>query len=574
MYGDFWCIYDLVFSENRCELMAQSSKDRHEKLNGTSALMPYFRGGGPGSTLRVGAELELMLMKRTRDGALLVVSDYENKRLSEHLATPGPDGQLSAANFSNEPPASMVELKTAPYTLAELFNVNAEMATAKATLIRKAASLEIPAEELEQAGQAINASGSELTLPDRPLYQGELLVCPFAILPFASAAQMMDNIISARGEGDNYSDRPRKLMRSFTQAMNREAAVYPVTNTAVHVTHTATDMQHAFEMSRLQSAMMPFLFVLTENRPPYQRGSENRTTVHSGVMARLSLNSRTAFNKSQRGLIPDILWNARNAEDFARQISKTVLSTPMLAYWDHNGKFTPAPLDTPITPLKMNGLGPSDISQFELAMSQFWWSFKYKFHPKEKGALLHELRDFDSGPATVAHISLVMGMLALDEARRKQMTSLLEDKYGIPLMSDPKRARAVIMRNIRGALHRGSEKHNPGCGGRFMNTPFGTNGHTMQHFLQNDLMPMAEAFYQDKPEQAQLESLRYVAATGMTDAQLWYDSFESPEAQTEALLAMTADPAHYNQLLGEGKSWAHLHAEGKLPYLKAPAAKP
>jgi hypothetical protein len=138
----------------------------------------------------------------------------------------------------------------------------------------------------------------------------------------------------------------------------------------------------------------------------------------------------------------------------------------------------------------------------------------------------------------------------------------------MPLMSDPGKARAVVYRNTAAALHRGDTDYHPQSNGRHMLTPFGANGHTMQDFLRGDLLPMLEEQYRGTPSEKHLDTIKFIAATGMTDTQLWYDCFKSPEEQTKALLAMTEDFRDYNDLLNQGKSWAQLHAEGRMKWLK------
>jgi hypothetical protein len=518
----------------------------------------------------MGAELELMLIKRTRDGKLLLPTDYENFRLTESITQTGASAgdALGPGDFSNEPPACMIELKTKPHTLGQLHHITGQMDANKAVLAYKAANLAIPQEELDAMRGRIAAEKSEMVLPDRPLYPGELLLCPFAVLPFAKRDRLLANIISPRGAGASYTDRPRLMMRSFRAIMSPKAVSYPVSNSAVHVTHGTHSRQHAFEMSRLLCGMMPFLFVFTENRPPYQNGSFRRQMKHTGIMARVTMNIRTEFNRVSRGLYPEFVWTAKNADEFVDDMLKTYLDAPMLAYWNNEGKFTPAERGEQLRPAAMQGKGPENVSQFELAMSQFWWCFKYKLHPKEPGAILHELRDFDSGPATVNNVSLLMGMFSLNDGARAQILDTLDRKYGIPLMRDPQAARAVVYRNTRDALHRGDTARHPECGGRHMQTPFGAHGHTMLDFLREDLMPLLERQYKGTASERNLGTIRFIAATGMTDTQLWYDCFASQEEQARALLAMTEDVKAYNDLLHQGKSWAQLHAEGRLPWLE------
>jgi hypothetical protein len=81
-------------------------------------------------------------------------------------------------------------------------------------------------------------------------------------------------------------------------------------------------------------------------------------------------------------------------------------------------------------------------------------------------------------------------------------------------------------------------------------------------------MPMLKRQYAGTPSEKDLDTLEFIARTGMTDTQPWYDCFTSQEEQNRALLAMTEDVTAYNTLLHQNKSWAQLQAEGRMPWLK------
>lgn len=78
---------------------------------------------------------------------------------------------------------------------------------------------------------------------------------------------------------------------------------------------------------------------------------------------------------------------------------------------------------------------------------------------------------------------------------------------------------------------------------------------------------MLEAQYKAPRFDEQLENLQFISQTGMTNTQLWYDSFTSMSDQTRKIQTMTADRDHYNALISAPKSWAQHHAEGQLPFL-------
>lgn len=522
--------------------MGATNRSRTQELTTTQDLLPLFAGFGAHTPIHAGAELEIFLMRRAADG-FSRLSDDDNRRLFTALR-----GQSGPATpVSEEPEASQIETQSRPHVLTAIHRVVGDIATHRAAILHHAQNME--------SGAAPSAA------------QTRLVACPFAVMPFSPARDALVNIIGPRGTGPAYSDRPRVMVQTFSQTMSREAALYPVANTAVHFTHGARDLRHAFEMSRLQAALLPFFFIITENRPPYGGDDERRIDHHTGLRVHMALNTLTARNHTRRGLVPDFLFAAQDEHDFLFRMIETALDTQMLAYYDHRGRFTPAPSDAPITPRSMRGLGPQNVAQFELALSTFWWSFKYKL-PRDGGGLLHELRDFDSGPEVVANIALIGGMLALDDAARAEMIARLEHKYGLPLMTAPETARRVIRQNLYGAYHRGNPRVHPGAGGDHMGVPFGARGHTMRDFLRGDLLPMLEAQYRGTPAAALLDNLRYLAAGGRPNAQLWSALFNSRAQMHRAVLDLTAPGTPYDRLARQPKSWAQHYDEGNLPMLR------
>ncbi len=524
--------------------------DKKEVIRGPETLVPYFEGTGAGP-LRLGAELEVMLIIVNADGTLSLPDDETNKRLFARAAA-GPD----AIHATEEPGTFMFETIGKPYTKDNVRFIGPEIAANTAVL----------GEILQEPGiYAIAAPGSDVQPSDN-----HIVISPFATVPFADPALCMESVISGRGEGERYSERPRLLMEAYRSYCEKNGMAYPVTNSAVHVTHGVSDRQHGFEMSRVLAAMMPFFFVLCENRPPYQNGSAERTNIHTGIFARQSLRTIFANAVEQRGLFPDFLFTAQNADDFFDLMIRKVLEQPMLSYWNHDGKFTRVEEGTIIRLGDMQGLGPENVSQFALALSQFWWSFKYKLLPGDgPSGMLHELRDFDSGPEVVQNISLIVNMLALDSDRRAEMIRKLEDDFGIPIMSAPGMAKAIIQSNMETALHRGNPSFNAPNMSRdiFLLSPFGSKGKTMIDFLRALVNVMERHYWNDPEAKQQMDNLRFTAAFGMNNAQLWYDSFGSVEEQEEAIRALTADPQAYTKLYSSRKSWAQLFMEGRLPQL-------
>ena len=542
--------------------------EKKEKIKGPETLHPYFEGLGEDKKLLVGSELEMMFMKRADKGFELP-SDFENFKLSEKINTPETDKQKTTAiHWTEEPGAHMGETVSSPYEKSDINFINDQIVANRAAIARVAHDLVVTKQDLDSEKVKIAAGVSELVLPRRPLEQGQLFISPFSVVPFASPEECQANIISARGHAGHYSDRPRRMMESFKYIMDPVAAAYPVTNVCVHTTHGVKDRRHGFEMSRMQAALMAYFFLITENRPPYQKGSKERTLINTAIESRRSLNLKTHFNKAQRGMFPDFLFMSKNENQFFDMLIKTVLRTPMISYFDHDGRFTPIRVGEVLTPGNMQGKGPECVSQFSQAMSQFWWSFKYKMPAGEgPSGLFHELRDFDCSPETITNVTMIMSMLALDDDARAEMFKTLDKKYGIPVMRDPVKAKIVIDKNIAGSFHRGDTRYHPDSEGRHMMIPFGSKGHTMLDF-HRDLLHMLERHYKGTIMESRLDDMRFKAQTGMTNTQLWYDAFASQKEQNKALIEMTEDPKAYYGLMNQSKSWAQLHDEGHMPYLK------
>lgn len=460
--------------------------EKQETLNGKpqDVLRAYFRAADPEETLRLGAELEVMLGVHTKNGARLL-ADHENYLLKEAV---GRDYKGAIGRITNEPGAHMMEVVSSAQTVGNAHHIPNEIAALVSNLAESGASLSVSQEDID----AEKAKEHHFRVADNALGRGELFISPFTVAAFARADECRANLITPRSKpgSKDYSDRPRLMMKSFSQWLDPVAVPYPVTNVCVHLTHGVRDEIHAFEMSRLQAAMMPFLFVLAENRPPYQNGSTARTDIHTGLQARSALNLKTEFNQAQRGMAPDFLFEAKDHEEFIHRFIDYVCAQPMMAYWDHDGNFNASDPSDPVTPTNMHGKGPETVDQFILAASGFWWNFKYKFRAGEgPSGILHELRDFDTSPDSVKNMSLMMGMLAMDNDIRADFISRLENKYGIPIMSDPMAAKTIIDQNTKSALRRGNSGQE-----RFLLTPFGNNGHTMLELLRNDLMPLIERF--------------------------------------------------------------------------------
>jgi hypothetical protein len=383
---------------------------------------------------------------------------------------------------------------------------------------------------------------TQLSIVMRDLSKNSLTLSPFACMPFASQEELVNSIIGPRQNGHDYSERPRQMINAFKEYMPPEAVAYPVTNTAIHWTTGVQSSEESFKLARLQTALMPFFFIYTENRPPYQNNSDETTNYHSGIRARRAL--------GQRGLYPDFLFAVKDHNEFKDRTIQRVLKSPMMAFYNYEGAIDITPRGVTLTPENMQGYGPENISQFEMAMSQLWYFYKLKGITGGEGTLF-ERRDFDSGPEVFQDLALVFNMLDFEPSACDQLIDILDKKYGIPVFEDPIKADGVIRHNLEAALHRGHQ------GKRFVDTPFGDPqlGKTVHGFLKNDLLPMMEDHYAGTPQNEGLESWRFKAEYKTTNAQFWYDQFQSMDEQRGVIAELTSEPEYHERYLTP-QSWA------------------
>lgn len=109
--------------------MGRISKPKKQKLKGKETILPYFEGCHDNGDILGGAELEFMLFARADNGFRLA-SDEENVALIEEMKA---YQQTNRFDFSNEPGAHMIEIKTDPYILESIENIPREILTAQAS---------------------------------------------------------------------------------------------------------------------------------------------------------------------------------------------------------------------------------------------------------------------------------------------------------------------------------------------------------------------------------------------------------------------------------------------------------
>ncbi len=490
--------------------MGLSNPDKKDPIT-REGLLQSFSGFGDDAERTSGGENEMMLSDinfalPNDEIHLELTGPYRNQKT-------GDVSEEEIVHYSDEPGTHMIEVKN-------------DGAYVKANLIKSPL-------DIWRQKSLITARMDGLGLK----------LSPFSCMPFSSNEACLNSIIGPRGEGADYSDRPRTMLKAFEMHLGPEAVAYPVVNDCVHWTTNARNPQDAFVMARLQVAMSPFWFIYTENRPPYQNDNPDvRVNHHSGLRSRRALGNR--------GMYPDFLFAAKDHSEFVDRTIERILDTSMLAYYDHDGQIVPAPKGgMELKPNDMKGLGPENISQFEMGMSQFWYNYKIKGIPGGEGTLF-ERRDFDEGPEVFQDVMLLCSMIDYDDVSRQRLIQALETDYGIPLFSDPETAHGVIRANIDAALRRGADN------ARFVDTPFGASnlGKTVHNFLNDTLLPMMENFHRETGMSDMLHSWRYKAENRTTNAQVWYDLFDDMEAQRGFIRELIQEDSYHDRFT-DGRNW-------------------
>lgn len=499
--------------------MGAFNAGHREPIKSRDWLLGQLDGQGRYTELLAGGEQEVFLL----DSSGILIEDARHQALRSKAESVG-------VSVKPEPGAFQGEVNTRACSIADLHAVASDVQNQIATVID---------------------TGAEMGI----------ILSPFSIVPMARPSECRSKlIIPDPNDPTHYSHRPTVMLKAFMTHMGEEAANYPVVNICNHFTHGISDRRHFLEMARLNQALAAADFLLTENRTRFQRGSDKRINIHTGIFDRAMLNVRTPHNHGvRRGLSPDFLF-ASNQDEFFERYVDMILHARMVAFYDHNDAFKPAPPGKFITAQRMQGLGPETMSQFEMSMSQFWWRFKFK--NTESGMLL-EHRDFDASPGSAAYTALVWGMLGLDDEARRSMIKRLDEKYGIPIMRQPDKAEQIIRRNMVAALHRGDPaRHGTD---RHLLSPFGSRNHTVLDFLRQDLLPMLEDYYQNRPEAAMLDNLRLMADAGYNEAQLWHDNLLTQDHMSGFMREMAQSPATMREAFATGTSWTSMAAGGDLP---------
>lgn len=443
-----------------------------------------FSGFGEDSDRTCGGEEELIFMNPSN---FSFPSDAEHEAITFKLRE-----NDSGVLYSDEPPSYMTEIKNDVFQPITAYNAYEDIVYQRLIL----------AKSFQKCGFQIS---------------------PFACPVFLDSKSKGQYIISARGADDDYNDNPHTMMKAIEQ-FYPQALDYPMSNGSIHWNSATRTLKECFEKARLHAALLPALLIYMENRPPYQNNSEARILHHTGILSRQSLGSR--------GLLPDFLFAAKDETEFKERFVQRLLNTPMIYFYDHDGELRVSPKNIKLYPDKMKDLGAEDMDQAQLAAYAFFESFRLKGITDEKTGLVRgpiiEYRDFDcGGPEVFNNVMMLYLMIDNDDDARSQLVQILDINYGIPLMRDPETAQRVIFSNIEAALKRGYK------GVSFMSTPYGSaeKEKTVQDLLNHTLIPMMIAYHLPHGQKHRLENYEYLAETGITPAQFWYNRCDNIDKQ-------------------------------------------
>jgi len=443
--------------------MAGYSKDIQEKINTAQDLRDQMRFAGDQSAIKGGIEIEFHFQdQRNHPEALTLASDARVRDLKRFL-------NRSAPVMVDEMGGQMGEIATEAYHLQDLPALMREITNTRRTIVDAALSM-------------------------------DLKPSPYAVLADYDHRTFLENIICPTPDHPQRGERQRAMLQGFACHLTEESVDYPIQNSAIHVSHGARDLQHYYECYRRNAVLMPFLMMVNENRPPFIAGQKQDT--HQGIVARSAL--------GQYGLVPPVIFQARDAEDFVSRYYDSLLSRPMLAYLD--GDHFRAATERGVTPPSFKQLsdrGLNTLSNAFQAMSMDWPCLKLSKIRNAAGHILGdrlETRDIDPGGHQPYSAALSVLLPALDPGCGAAIDDLLA-MHGFDLnhMSEchVPLTKAFVNANDRGNL--------------FLDVEYGLG--TMQDFARGYAQIIK--YYAKKHDVLNAaKPLLHICETGETDAKI------------------------------------------------------
>lgn len=301
-----------------------------------------------------------------------------------------------------------------------------------------------PATQLRQLMQEIRRTRTRII--DQALAM-DLKPSPYAVLADYDRAAFNANMIRPVAGQPDRGARQRCMIDAWAAHLSLRACDWPVQNTAIHVNHGAKDLEHHYSCYRRNVFLMPVLLMLMENRPPFIAGEKQNA--HLGLLARQAL--------GERGLVPDLFFESRGAEDFIDRFYTRILNRPMYAWLEGDSyRSANASGQTPPSFEDLKARGLNSTSNALQALSMDWPFQKLAKIRSGSGEILGErleTRDIDPGNHQPFTAALAILLPAMNAQCGAEIDALL-GAYGFDV-ENPAQSREAFNAAVEAATHRG-----------------------------------------------------------------------------------------------------------------------
>lgn len=423
----------------------------------------YFAGGTP----KAGVEIEFHMQDTRIPDPSAPAADARVQELKAKL------DQRLGQKHAEEIAGQMVEVSTAPYALSQIAVLLDNIARKQAAVVEEAAKLDL-----------------------KPV--------PFAAVPGLDAARAEANMIAPT------ADNPRRgvLFGHFLDALRRQRAEkiipYPFLNVSVQASVTAKDPDHLFAMMRRHYSLLPFFFVLFNNRAPAFEGTGAKMLRHEGIAARRAL--------GERGLVPADYTRSRSGDEYIDRYFKTVYQRNMFCHADAQGQFTAAA--NPVSLEKLQRQGLATLRNAHVAMQMDWHSCKLRAIGATR-ALRAEMRDMDTGGHHATSMAAINALMNLDDECGAAMDALLA-RYGYGAV--PADNAAMLKRDIDTVA-----RNVP----LYMNVPYGRG--KMKDFAR-DFIAVIDEYAARRGVDGHITALRHACVNAMPEARALGYTLRTPQA--------------------------------------------
>ncbi len=421
-------------------------------INGRDDVWPLYQGTTTlGQTSKTGLEVELAFFDARTMVPMTVAQNGVLKTTANAL--------LGGDFIRNEPTADMLEVGSI-------------------------------AETPDHLRRILDDSNSKITILTREAAKIGLKRAYFQHLPDQTASQLLQHLI-AIPRYQAFFGPPRADMIDI-------AAYFSVCKSnQVSVSYTDTD--HLLNNIRILYALAPFLFLLTDNNPPFNEGQP--FTGHAGMHHRSAL--------KERGGVPPYVYTAQTGEAYIRDHIAHVMDNPLFVYYNEAGDLVRLPSGTWTSFNALRAKGLNTATNYFFAQSILW--------PDVKIAALKDTDDHVTGHRFEARMFgvglhqhqtalLIVAALAYDPAFYEAVRVLLKT-IGFDL-SAPETLKTPLEAAYHSARH-----HN----GQFLDIPYGSG--QMRDFARSfgTLLSAASLL---KDFQTECAPLLEICETGNTDSKI------------------------------------------------------